>query len=123
MFLRGLFVRHLAGVLLLQTLLAPLQCLAYGAMRDIRMVIQTEDGVRTLVLNHGEDGNPLGNPDQRFSPACCATGTALPPLVPSIVLIIWVAAPPRWDPALDPVIRIGARAPPFEATGPPDFLS
>ena len=123
MVLRAALLRLLVGVLLLQTLLAPLQCLAYGAQRDIRTVITTEDGARSLVLNRGGDEDQDSDPVQRFSPAACATGTALPPAVPTIIVVLWLAPPSFWDDGTDPLLRVGARAPPFEATGPPSLLS
>lgn len=119
MLVKGLIVRLSIAALLLQTLLAPLQCLAYGAMRDIRMVVQTEDGARILIVQHGDDSNPASDPAQRFSPACCATGTALPPAMPTIVPVIWAATPMDWQAPSGPSIGLGARAPPFDATGPP----
>ena len=79
---RHLFVRLLTGALLLQTLLAPLQCLAYGAMRDIRMVVVAEGGSRILLVNHGDDRNPASDPAERFSPFCLSAGSAPPPVVP-----------------------------------------
>lgn len=123
MVLKGALLRLLVGALLLQTLLAPLQCLAYGAARDIRAVFTADDGTHRLLLNGDEDRDPGSEPFQRFSPAACATGTALPPAVPSIVPVIAAPQPEAWVETADPLLRIGARAPPFEATGPPSLLS
>ena len=123
MVLKAALLRVLVGVLLLQTLLAPLQCLAAAAARDIRAVIATEDGARSLVLNGGGEEDQGDEPFQRFSPVACATGTALPPAVPTIVVVLWIAPPSFWDDGTDPLLRVGARAPPFEATGPPFPLS
>jgi len=116
---RHLFVRLLTGALL-QTLLAPLHCLAYGAMRDTVMV--AEDGPRVPLVRDGEDRNPASRPAEHASSFSLSAGSAPPSVVPTIVPVFGAALPTAWQEAPDPAIRLGASAPPFDATGPPSLL-
>ena len=115
------FVRLIAALLLVQTVLAPALCLAHVANAGMATVICSPDGDRTVHLGTNGEELPAPEAHQGFCLACHALPQAdlpAPPLLstpaePGSVILWFAAGDTGWRPA--------ARAPPYEPTGPPAF--
>jgi hypothetical protein len=115
------FLRLIAALLLVQTVLAPALCLAHAASAGLATIICSPDGDRTVHL--GAEGQEMPAPEAMagFCLACHALPQADTPAAPMLSApaelgsaIIWLASGDAgWHPA--------ARAPPYEPTGPPAF--
>ena len=120
---RGTLLRLLAGVLLLQTLLAPLRCLAHGAGHHFAALLASDDASRSAPSDDQQEQGQATQPANRATCSCGSFSAALRSLVPGLQQTLGIAAPPGWDGAASPSLRAGSRAPPFEATGPPVLLN
>ena len=115
------FVRLIAALLLVQTVLAPALCLAHAASAGMATVICSPDGDRTVRL--GTNGEELPAPEAHsgFCLACHALPQAdllaapllSTPAEPGSAIMWFAAGDAGWRPA--------ARAPPYDPTGPPAF--
>ncbi len=113
------FARLIAALLLVQTVLAPALCLAHVANAGMATVICSPDGDRTVHL--GTNGEELPAPEAHggFCLACHALPQADLPAAPMLSTPAEPSGAILWFAADDAVWRLGARAPPFDPTGPP----
>lgn len=111
--------RLIVAVLLLQTVLAPAHCLANAATGGFATAICGGEGKRILHLTASGDIAP----DRAAASGFCAACHALPAppvfAVPVLPQPAWVMVPIAWRHAAPGLLSARARAPPFEATGPP----
>lgn len=115
------FVRLIAALLLVQTVLAPALCLAHAASAGMATVICSPDGDRTVHL--GTNGEELPAPEAHsgFCLACHALPQADLPAAPLLSTPAEPGSAIMWFATGDAGWRPAARAPPYEPTGPPAF--
>ena len=115
------FVRLIAALLLVQTVLAPALCLAHAASAGMATVICSPDGDRTVHL--GTNGEELPAPEAHsgFCLACHALPQADLPAAPLLSTPAEPGSAIMWFAAGDAGWRPAARAPPYDPTGPPAF--
>ena len=113
--------RLIATLLLVQTVLAPALCLAHAASVGLATVICSPDGDRTVHLGPGGEELPAPEAHGGFCLACHALPQADLPAAPMLSAPAELYSPIVWLAAGDTGWRPGARAPPYDPTGPPVF--
>lgn len=119
----ALLPRLIAAVLLIQTAVAPAHCLAHAAAGGFAAVICTEDGARAVHLTADGDIAPDARQAGGFCAACHALPAAPQLAVPVLPTPAWTVASAAWHAGAAVALPPGARAPPFESTGPPNPLA
>ena len=115
------FVRLIAALLLVQTVLAPALCLAHAASAGMATVICSPDGDRTVHLGTNGDELPAPEAHSGFCLACHALPQADLPAAPLLSTPAEPGSAIMWFATGDAGWRPAARAPPYEPTGPPAF--
>ena len=113
------FARLIAALLLVQTVLAPALCLAHAASAGLATVICSPDGDRTVHLGQGGEELPAPEAHGGFCLVCHALPQADIPAAPMLSAPAEPASATLWFAADDAGWRPGARAPPYDPTGPP----
>ena len=115
----ALLPRLIAAVLLLQTVIAPAHCLAHAVASGFATVICTEDGARTVHLTADGDAAPATQHEAGFCAACHGLPAAPHLAVPALPTPVWTLASVAWHGGAAITLPPGARASPFQPTGPP----
>ena len=111
--------RLIAGLLLVQTILAPALCLAHAGSAGLASVICSPDGDRTVHLGLGGEELPAPEAHEGFCLACHALPQAEIPAAPLVSTRAELGSTILWCVAADAGWRPAARAPPYNPTGPP----
>lgn len=114
--------RLVAAVLLVQTVLAPVHCLAMAAApAGQETVVCSFGGTRTIHV--GPDGQEV--PAHDAGAGACLACPALPQAAalapPALPAPAWVAVPFTWHMLAPELLPPAARAPPFSPRAPPTF--
>ena len=115
------FARLIAVLLLVQTVLAPVLCLAHVANAGLATVICSPDGERTVHLGSGGEELPAPEAHEGFCLACHALPQAHLPAARTLSTPAEPGSAIIWFATGDAGWRATSRAPPYNPTGPPAF--